>query len=189
MSTESKQEDHWSSTVFTISSSQKSLSQKLTRKKAYQNSASFVPKLATKVLGWLDVQKDDVILDIGCGDGIIPVQIAETLLKGTGRIHGIDRSENMISAARNAAERKGMGVERVCGFDGMYICPFILLLFFLLFFSMRWRREKQKRGESELTNKQTSPRRFPIIHSPHLQLHQSFLKRSYALDIATRNYP
>uniref|UniRef100_L2G5B2 S-adenosylmethionine-dependent methyltransferase n=1 Tax=Colletotrichum fructicola (strain Nara gc5) TaxID=1213859 RepID=L2G5B2_COLFN len=34
---------------------------------AYQRSASFVPKLATKVVGWLDVQKDDVILDIGCG--------------------------------------------------------------------------------------------------------------------------
>lgn len=33
----------------------------------YQNAASFVPKLATKVLGWLDVQKDDVILDVGCG--------------------------------------------------------------------------------------------------------------------------
>jgi len=35
--------------------------------KAYQNSASFVPKLATKVLSWLDVHEDDVILDIGCG--------------------------------------------------------------------------------------------------------------------------
>lgn len=34
---------------------------------AYQNSASFVPKLATKVLEWLDVQRDDVILDVGCG--------------------------------------------------------------------------------------------------------------------------
>lgn len=33
----------------------------------YQNVASFVPKLATVVLGWLDVQKDDLILDIGCG--------------------------------------------------------------------------------------------------------------------------
>jgi len=34
---------------------------------AYQNSASFVPKLATKVIGWLDVREDDVILDVGCG--------------------------------------------------------------------------------------------------------------------------
>jgi len=34
---------------------------------AYQNSASFVPKLATKVLSWLDAKPDDHILDIGCG--------------------------------------------------------------------------------------------------------------------------
>lgn len=34
---------------------------------AYRNSASFVPKLATKVLGWLNVQKDDLVLDLGCG--------------------------------------------------------------------------------------------------------------------------
>lgn len=34
---------------------------------AYQNSASFVPKLATKVMQWLDPKPDDVILDIGCG--------------------------------------------------------------------------------------------------------------------------
>ncbi|TGO84627.1 hypothetical protein BPOR_0484g00080 [Botrytis porri] len=71
--------------------------------KAYQNSASFVPKLAGKVLSWLDVQSNDVILDIGCGDGIIPVQIAHTLSRGSGSIHGIDSSEGMIAAAQKAA--------------------------------------------------------------------------------------
>ncbi|KAF5021397.1 hypothetical protein F66182_6586 [Fusarium sp. NRRL 66182] len=35
--------------------------------KTYQHSASFVPKLATTVVSWLDLQKDDVLLDIGCG--------------------------------------------------------------------------------------------------------------------------
>lgn len=38
---------------------------------AYQNSASFVPKLATKVLGWLNVQKDDLVLDLGCGGELL----------------------------------------------------------------------------------------------------------------------
>jgi protein-L-isoaspartate O-methyltransferase len=37
------------------------------QEQAYQNAASFVPKLATKVMQWLDPQKDDVILDVGCG--------------------------------------------------------------------------------------------------------------------------
>ncbi|KAJ8065940.1 hypothetical protein OCU04_005041 [Sclerotinia nivalis] len=96
MGVEGKREDHWSAL-------------------AYQNSASFVPKLATKVLGWLDVQSDDVILDIGCGDGIIPVQLAVTLSKGSGSIHGVDSSEDMIAAARKAAI--GEGVERVCRFE------------------------------------------------------------------------
>jgi protein-L-isoaspartate O-methyltransferase len=43
-----KEEDHWDSNT-------------------YQSAASFVPKLATKVLSWLDVKPDDVILDVGCG--------------------------------------------------------------------------------------------------------------------------
>jgi len=37
------------------------------KKQAYQNAASFVPKLATKVMQWLNPQQDDLILDVGCG--------------------------------------------------------------------------------------------------------------------------
>jgi cyclopropane fatty-acyl-phospholipid synthase-like methyltransferase len=33
----------------------------------YRQAAGFVPKLATKVVDWLDVQPDDRILDLGCG--------------------------------------------------------------------------------------------------------------------------
>lgn len=40
---------------------------RLTLDQDYQHSASFVPKLAGKVVTWLDLQKDDVILDVGCG--------------------------------------------------------------------------------------------------------------------------
>jgi len=39
----------------------------LTHQQAYQKSASFVPKLAGKIMQWLDPQPDDVILDVGCG--------------------------------------------------------------------------------------------------------------------------
>jgi hypothetical protein len=40
----------------------------------YQNSGSFVPKLATKVVSWLDVQKDDMILDLGYGGKLFLVR-------------------------------------------------------------------------------------------------------------------
>ncbi|KAF5872049.1 putative methyltransferase type 11 protein [Botrytis fragariae] len=98
METAKNQKDHWSAS-------------------AYQNSASFVPKLAGKVLGWLDVQNDDVVLDIGCGDGIIPVQIAHTLSKGSGSIHGIDSSEDMIAAAKKAAATEGEEISGICTFQ------------------------------------------------------------------------
>ncbi|KAK1993820.1 methyltransferase domain-containing protein [Colletotrichum falcatum] len=75
---------------------------------AYQHSASFVPKLATKVVQWLDVQKDDVILDIGCGDGVLDVEFGKVLAQGTGSLHGIDASPAMISAAKKAVEAAGL---------------------------------------------------------------------------------
>ncbi|KAH8596585.1 S-adenosyl-L-methionine-dependent methyltransferase [Bisporella sp. PMI_857] len=93
----SKQEEHWSS-------------------EAYQNSASFVPKLATKVLGWLDVKPDDVILDIGCGDGVLNLQIAEVLKTGSGRIHGTDSSEAMIAASQ-AKVPSNSSLSKICTFE------------------------------------------------------------------------
>jgi len=100
----------------------------------YQNSASFVPKLAGKVVSLLDVQEDDVILDLGCGgklfshsgvlmdvnrltDGVLNLQIAQTLAKGKGRIHGVDTSEAMISAAKKAAASDAVA-KKVCTFEG-----------------------------------------------------------------------
>ncbi|KAF4784782.1 methyltransferase [Colletotrichum scovillei] len=75
---------------------------------AYQHSASFVPKLATKVVQWLDVQKDDVILDVGCGDGVLDVEFGKVLSQGKGSLHGIDASPGMISAAKKAVSAAGL---------------------------------------------------------------------------------
>ncbi|KAK4136672.1 S-adenosyl-L-methionine-dependent methyltransferase [Trichocladium antarcticum] len=82
---------------------------------AYQNAASFVPKLATKVMQWLDPQKDDVILDVGCGDGVLDVQIGQILSQGTGRLHGTDSSPAMIAAANAAAASAGLSNQ--CTFE------------------------------------------------------------------------
>ncbi len=65
------QKDNWSSeashvTIWTLTQHD-GPSSSLTLNQDYQNAASFVPKLATKVMQWLDPQKDDVILDVGCG--------------------------------------------------------------------------------------------------------------------------
>ncbi|KAI9899167.1 hypothetical protein N3K66_005628 [Trichothecium roseum] len=74
--------DHWSSTE-------------------YQKSADFVPKLAGKVVQWLDLQEDDVLLDIGCGDGILNAEFAKVLSRGGGSQVGIDSSPAMIRAAQD----------------------------------------------------------------------------------------
>lgn len=55
---------------------------------------------------------------MGQTDGVINIQIAaDVLARGTGRIHGIDASASMISAATKAAETKGLGEDK-CSFEG-----------------------------------------------------------------------
>ncbi|KAF4125204.1 Methyltransferase domain [Geosmithia morbida] len=66
----------------------------------YQNSASFVAKLAGKVVEWLDLQKDDSVLDIGCGDGILDLEFSKVVAQGKGSVYGFDSSAAMIEAAR-----------------------------------------------------------------------------------------
>ncbi|KAL8850480.1 MAG: hypothetical protein Q9221_004623 [Calogaya cf. arnoldii] len=65
-------------------------------KEAYSTSASFVPELATRVLQWLDPQPDDIILDFGCGDGVLTAKLKESCASAT----GVDASANLITAAK-----------------------------------------------------------------------------------------
>ncbi|KAL8946223.1 MAG: hypothetical protein Q9222_007356 [Ikaeria aurantiellina] len=65
---------------------------------AYSASASFVPKLATTVLQWLNPRSEDVILDLGCGDGQLTAQLKDDCASVT----GIDSSANFITAAKKA---------------------------------------------------------------------------------------
>ena len=63
---------------------------------AYTNVASFVPELANRVFEWLDPNPDDIILDIGCGDGLLSSKIKS-------KCHwvvGLDSSTNLIMAAQ-----------------------------------------------------------------------------------------
>lgn len=62
----------------------------------YAQNAGFVPALGAAALALLDPQPGELIIDIGCGDGILTQQIA-----GAGaRVIGLDASPDMVEAAR-----------------------------------------------------------------------------------------
>jgi SAM-dependent methyltransferase len=71
-----------------------------------------VPQLTTKVVSYLDVQPSDHILDIGCGDGKLTVELAKQLTSG--KILGVDSSAAMIEAGKDLA--KGLQLSN-CSFD------------------------------------------------------------------------
>lgn len=64
----------------------------------YSSAASFVPKLTSTVISYLDVQSNDRILDIGCGDGPLTAQIAQAA--GSVKVLGLDASQSFISTAQ-----------------------------------------------------------------------------------------
>lgn len=72
--------DHWSSS-------------------AYNSAAGFVPKLASKVLTYLDPQPNDRILDLGCGDGSLTSQISQSA--SPGYVLGLDASASFIKTAQD----------------------------------------------------------------------------------------
>ena len=65
----------------------------------YSSAAGFVPQLTTTVVSYLDVQPNDRILDIGCGDGQLTARIAQAA--SSGQVLGLDASQSFISTAQH----------------------------------------------------------------------------------------
>jgi SAM-dependent methyltransferase len=84
----------------------------LTRKQSYQKAASYVPQLTTTIISYLEVQPTDHILDTGCGDGKLTVELAKQLTNG--KILGVDYSGSMIQAGNDLAKELQLNN---CSFD------------------------------------------------------------------------
>ncbi|MFH1441986.1 MAG: methyltransferase domain-containing protein [Candidatus Omnitrophota bacterium] len=65
--------------------------------KEYHKSSSEQQKWAKELIGKLNLRGDERVLDIGCGDGKVSVEIAKCLPKGF--VLGIDNSQEMIRFA------------------------------------------------------------------------------------------
>ncbi|WRT65997.1 uncharacterized protein IL334_002948 [Kwoniella shivajii] len=68
----------------------------------YQTNASFVYSSANSspVLNLLDAQAGEKIIDLGCGNGELTVQLKEAV-GDQGEIIGVDSNENMLTSARS----------------------------------------------------------------------------------------
>ena len=62
----------------------------------YANNAAFVPALGGAALDLLAAQPGELIVDLGCGDGVLTARIVEA----GARVIGLDASPDMVEAAR-----------------------------------------------------------------------------------------
>jgi trans-aconitate methyltransferase len=62
----------------------------------YALQGAFVPRLGDAALRLLDPQPDELILDLGCGDGAL----TERIVEAGARVVGLDSSADMVEAAR-----------------------------------------------------------------------------------------
>ena len=62
----------------------------------YATNAAFVPALGSAALELLDPQPGEMILDLGCGDGVLTSRI----MASGARVIGLDASTEMVEAAR-----------------------------------------------------------------------------------------
>lgn len=86
----------------------------------YQQHAAFVPRLASEVLELLDPKPQERILDLGCGDGSLSLQIAQSGCT----LECIDASPDMVASARakglNANLQDGQRLDATNCYDAVF---------------------------------------------------------------------
>lgn len=86
----------------------------------YAANAAFVPALGAPVLALLDPRPGEVILDLGCGDGVL----TEAIAAAGAQVIGIDASHEMVEAARarglNASVADGQSLDFDRQFDAVF---------------------------------------------------------------------
>ena len=88
----------------------------------YAKNAAFVPRLGDAVLQLLDPKPGELILDLGCGDGVL----TERIVEAGARVIGLDSSAEMVEAARArgidafVADAEAMDLERFGQFDAVF---------------------------------------------------------------------
>ncbi|WP_237048586.1 class I SAM-dependent methyltransferase [Leptotrichia sp. oral taxon 498] len=65
-------------------------------KEKYEKNARFVSDYGEELIEWLSPQKDEYILDLGCGDGVLTKKISEYGCK----VLGLDGSQKFVEATR-----------------------------------------------------------------------------------------
>lgn len=78
----------------------------------YARHAGFVPELGRGLLGWLDPQPGERILDLGCGGGALTMEIGAH----GAHVVGVDASEPQVRAARDGGVPAFVGRGEALGF-------------------------------------------------------------------------
>lgn len=73
----------------------------------YARHSSLQEAMAAEVLSRLTLRGDELLLDLGCGDGKLSARIAERLPRGS--VLGVDASADMIAFARDQFGRGALG--------------------------------------------------------------------------------